>query len=135
MWSRAGPVLSRPTPSSILFNNAGINIRKPPQDLALDEWTSVLDTNLTSAFLMARAVYPVMKRSGGGKIINTGSMTSIFGSSFAAAYASSKGGDRPAHQEPGAGLARRQHPGQCHPAGVVRYRADDAGTAGNPRAA
>jgi len=76
----------------ILFNNAGINIRKPPQDLALDEWTSVLDTNLTSAFLMARAVYPAMKRAGGGKIINTGSMTSIFGSSFAAAYASSKGG-------------------------------------------
>ena len=76
----------------ILFNNAGINIRKPPQDLALDEWTSVLDTNLTSAFLMAKAVYPAMKRAGGGKIINTGSMTSIFGSSFAAAYASSKGG-------------------------------------------
>jgi 2-dehydro-3-deoxy-D-gluconate 5-dehydrogenase len=76
----------------ILFNNAGINIRKPPQDLALDEWTSVLGTNLTSAFLMAKAVYPAMKRAGGGKIINTGSMTSIFGSSFAAAYASSKGG-------------------------------------------
>jgi 2-dehydro-3-deoxy-D-gluconate 5-dehydrogenase len=52
--------------------NPGINIRKPPQDLALDEWTSVLDTNLTSAFLMARAVYPALKRAGGGKIINTG---------------------------------------------------------------
>ena len=76
----------------ILFNNAGINIRKPPQDLALDEWTNVLNTNLTSAFLMAKAVYPAMKRAGGGKIINTGSMTSIFGSSFAVAYASSKGG-------------------------------------------
>ncbi len=76
----------------ILFNNAGINIRKPPQDLALDEWTNVLDTNLTSTFLMAKAVYPAMKRAGGGKIINTGSMTSIFGSSFAVAYASSKGG-------------------------------------------
>ena len=38
----------------ILFNNAGINIRKPPQDLALDEWTNVLNTNLTSAFLMAK---------------------------------------------------------------------------------
>jgi len=76
----------------ILFNNAGINIRKPPQDLALDEWTNVLNTNLTSAFLMAKAVYPAMKRAGGGKIINTGSMTSIFGSSFAVAYGSSKGG-------------------------------------------
>ena len=76
----------------ILFNNAGINIRKPPQDLSLEEWTSVLNTNLTSAFLMAKAVYPAMKRAGGGKIINTGSMTSIFGSSFAVAYATSKGG-------------------------------------------
>jgi 2-deoxy-D-gluconate 3-dehydrogenase len=77
---------------NILFNNAGINIRKPPQELTLDEWTNVTDTNLTSAFLMARAVYADMKRAGGGKIINTGSMTSIFGSGFAVAYASSKGG-------------------------------------------
>jgi 2-deoxy-D-gluconate 3-dehydrogenase len=76
----------------IVFNNAGINIRKPPQELTLEEWTRVLNTNLTSAFLMAKAVYPAMKRGGGGKIINTGSMTSIFGSSFAAAYATSKGG-------------------------------------------
>ena len=75
----------------ILFNNAGINIRKPPQELSLGEWTSVLDTNLTSAFLMSKAVYPALKRCGGGKIINTGSMTSIFGSGFAVAYASSKG--------------------------------------------
>ena len=75
----------------ILFNNAGINIRKPPQELALDEWTNVLNTNLTGAFLMAKAVYPAMKRAGGGKIINTGSVTSIFGSSFAVAYAGSKG--------------------------------------------
>ena len=76
----------------ILFNNAGINIRKPPQDVTLDEWTSVVNTNLTSAFLMSQAVYPALKRAGGGKIVNTGSMTSIFGSSFAVAYASTKGG-------------------------------------------
>jgi 2-deoxy-D-gluconate 3-dehydrogenase len=76
----------------ILFNNAGINIRKPPQDLAAAEWEKVLNINLTSAFLMAKAVYPAMKRGGGGKIINMGSMTSIFGAGFAAAYATSKGG-------------------------------------------
>jgi 2-dehydro-3-deoxy-D-gluconate 5-dehydrogenase len=76
----------------ILFNNAGINIRKPPQELTFEEWTKVINTNLSSAFLMARAVYPAMKQVGGGKIINTGSMTSIFGSSFAVAYATSKGG-------------------------------------------
>ena len=76
----------------ILVNNAGINIRKQPQDYTLAEWRSVLDTNLTSAFLCCRAAYPVMKAAGGGKIINIGSMMSIFGASFAAAYSASKGG-------------------------------------------
>jgi 2-deoxy-D-gluconate 3-dehydrogenase len=76
----------------ILFNNAGINIRKQPQDLSLEDWDHVLKVNLTSAFLMSKAVYPAMKRLGGGKIINIGSMTSIFGAPFAAAYASTKGG-------------------------------------------
>ena len=76
----------------ILFNNAGINIRKPPHLMALDEWKTVMDVNLTSAFLMSKAVYPSMKSAGGGKVINIGSMTSIFGSSFAPAYAASKGG-------------------------------------------
>ena len=76
----------------ILVNNAGINIRKPPHALSLEEWDSVIGTNLTSAFLCSRAVYPVMKEAGGGKIINIGSMMSIFGASFAPAYAASKGG-------------------------------------------
>jgi 2-deoxy-D-gluconate 3-dehydrogenase len=76
----------------ILFNNAGINIRKPPEELTLAEWNQVLQVNLTSAFLMSQAVYPAMKRAGGGKIVNIGSMTSIFGASFAPAYATSKGG-------------------------------------------
>src|SRR5262245_26979373 len=78
--------------ADILFNNAGINIRKPPHELSLAEWHEVLDANLTSAFLMSKAVYPAMKREGGGKIVNIGSMTSIFGASFAPAYATSKGG-------------------------------------------
>jgi 2-deoxy-D-gluconate 3-dehydrogenase len=76
----------------VLVNNAGINIRKPPHELELHEWRQVLDTNLTSAFMASRAAYPVMKRQGGGKIINIGSMMSIFGASFAPAYAASKGG-------------------------------------------
>jgi 2-deoxy-D-gluconate 3-dehydrogenase len=76
----------------VLVNNAGTNIRKPAQDLTLDEWRLVLDTNLTSAFLCSRAVYPIMKAQGGGKIINIGSMMSIFGASFAPAYGASKGG-------------------------------------------
>jgi 2-dehydro-3-deoxy-D-gluconate 5-dehydrogenase len=76
----------------ILVNNAGINIRKAPHALELDEWDSVIKTNLTSAFLCSQAVYPAMKAVGGGKIINIGSMMSIFGASFAPAYAASKGG-------------------------------------------
>jgi len=76
----------------ILVNNAGINIRKAPDALELEEWDSVIRTNLTSAFLCSRAVHPAMKAQGGGKIINIGSMMSIFGASFAPAYAASKGG-------------------------------------------
>jgi 2-deoxy-D-gluconate 3-dehydrogenase len=76
----------------ILVNNAGMNIRKPVHELSLAEWRQVIDTNLTSAFLLSRAVYPIMKKNGGGKIINIGSMMSIFGASFAPAYAASKGG-------------------------------------------
>jgi 2-deoxy-D-gluconate 3-dehydrogenase len=76
----------------ILVNNAGINIRKAPHALAPEEWDSVIRTNLTSAFLCSQAAYPAMKQAGGGKIINIGSMMSIFGASFAPAYAASKGG-------------------------------------------
>ncbi|MDQ8731544.1 glucose 1-dehydrogenase [Bradyrhizobium sp. LHD-71] len=76
----------------ILINNAGTNIRKPVHELALDEWHKVIETNLTSAFLCSQAVYPEMKKAGGGKIINIGSMLSIFGTGFAPAYGASKGG-------------------------------------------
>jgi 2-dehydro-3-deoxy-D-gluconate 5-dehydrogenase len=76
----------------ILVNNAGINIRKSPHALDLEEWDAVIRTNLTSAFLCSQAVHPAMKEAGGGKIINIGSMMSIFGASFAPAYAASKGG-------------------------------------------
>jgi 2-deoxy-D-gluconate 3-dehydrogenase len=76
----------------ILVNNAGINIRKTPHALDIAEWDGVIRTNLTSAFLCSQAVYPAMKQAGGGKIINIGSMMSIFGASFAPAYAASKGG-------------------------------------------
>jgi 2-dehydro-3-deoxy-D-gluconate 5-dehydrogenase len=77
---------------NILVNNAGINIRKTPQDYTLDEWQQVLHTNLTGVFLCSRAVYPFMLKMGGGKIINIGSMTSIFGSHVSPAYAATKGG-------------------------------------------
>ncbi|HWE79283.1 MAG TPA: glucose 1-dehydrogenase [Pseudolabrys sp.] len=76
----------------VLVNNAGTTVRKQPQDLTPAEWRRVMDTNLTSAFVCAQAAYPHMKRGGGGKIINIGSMMSIFASSYAAPYSASKGG-------------------------------------------
>jgi 2-deoxy-D-gluconate 3-dehydrogenase len=76
----------------ILVNNAGTNIRRSPEEYSVEEWKLILDTNLTSAFVAAQAAYPHMKRAGGGKIVNIGSMMSIFGASFVAPYGASKGG-------------------------------------------
>jgi 2-deoxy-D-gluconate 3-dehydrogenase len=76
----------------ILVNNAGTSIRKMPQDYTEAEWHHVLDTNLTSAFLCSQAAYPAMKSAGGGKMINIGSMMSLFGAPYATPYAASKGG-------------------------------------------
>ncbi len=76
----------------ILVNNAGIAIRGAPEDCTEAEWRAVLDTNLTSAFFCAQAAYPRMKEAGGGKIVNIGSMMSVFGAPYSAPYASSKGG-------------------------------------------
>jgi 2-dehydro-3-deoxy-D-gluconate 5-dehydrogenase len=76
----------------ILVNNAGGTVRKPPHDLTLDEWRTVMDTNLTSTFLCCRAAHALMKEGGAGKIINIGSMLSIFGAPYAAVYGASKGG-------------------------------------------
>ena len=76
----------------ILVNNAGTSVRKMPQDFTEEEWHHVLDTNLTSAFLCSQAVYPLMAAQGGGKMINIGSMMSLFGAPYATPYAASKGG-------------------------------------------
>ncbi len=59
---------------SILINNAGINLRKNVHEFTLAEWNSVMDTNVTSVFLMCRSFVPMMKGAGYGRIIN---MTSI----------------------------------------------------------
>jgi 2-deoxy-D-gluconate 3-dehydrogenase len=76
----------------ILVNNAGINIRKMPQDYELAEWDQVIAANLTSAFICSRGVYPAMQAAGGGKIINIGSMASVFGGALLGPYSASKGG-------------------------------------------
>ena len=76
----------------ILVNNAGINIRNLPQDYKVSDWDQVIAANLRSSFLCSKSVYPAMKAAGGGKIINIGSMTSIFGGAKLPAYGASKGG-------------------------------------------
>ncbi len=76
----------------ILVNNAGMNIRRRPEDYRLEDWHQVLATNLTSAMLASQAAYPHLKASGHGRVINNGSMLSIFGMPMHVAYGASKGG-------------------------------------------
>lgn len=76
----------------ILVINAGTNIRKPAHEATFEEWHAVIAANLDSAFLTAKAAYPALKASGRGKVITTGSMTTLFGAAFAPAYSASKGG-------------------------------------------
>ncbi len=76
----------------ILVNNAGQALRKLPQEYSLEDWHRVIDTNLTSAFLMCNAAYPHMKASGGGSIINIASILARLAAPFSAVYSASKGG-------------------------------------------
>ena len=76
----------------ILVNNSGIAVRAQPQELTAAQWDSVVDVNLRAAFLASKAAYAQMVKAGGGKVINVGSMYSIFGSDWGSPYAASKGG-------------------------------------------
>jgi gluconate 5-dehydrogenase len=77
----------------ILINNAGIQFRKPMVELELKDWQRVIDTNLTSAFIVGReAAKRMIARGRGGKIINIGSLTSEAGRATVAPYTAAKGG-------------------------------------------
>ncbi len=78
--------------ASILVNNAGVNIRRMPEEYTVEEWDWILGINLRGAFLCTKAVYSTMKEAGSGKIINVGSMTSLFGLAKVLCYACSKAG-------------------------------------------
>lgn len=88
LFARAG---ERHGALHILVNNAGTTVRKPAHEMSLDEWRHVMDTNLTSAFLCSRAAHGWLRRQG-GKVINIGSMLSIFGAPYGPSYGASKGG-------------------------------------------
>jgi NAD(P)-dependent dehydrogenase (short-subunit alcohol dehydrogenase family) len=76
----------------ILINNAGINIRKPSTEFTLADWRAVMDTNLTSVFLVCRAFVPGMKGQGYGRILNLTSIMSHVAIAGRTAYAASKAG-------------------------------------------
>lgn len=78
----------------ILVNNAGCNIRKPALDVTWDDWDMVLETNLRGSFFMAQAMARYMMKSKYGRIINIGSVTSVFGYAGLAPYGASRGGIR-----------------------------------------
>jgi gluconate 5-dehydrogenase len=76
----------------ILVNNAGCNVRKPALDVTWDDWNLVLDTNLRGSFFVAQAFARGMVERGYGRIVNIGSVTSVFGYAGIAPYCASRGG-------------------------------------------
>ncbi|MCL1982160.1 MAG: SDR family oxidoreductase [Clostridiales bacterium] len=76
----------------VLFNNAGVTVRKTVKDLTEQEWDFVLDVGLKGTFLFSKHTIPVMEARGGGSIINAGSGWGLKGGNLAAAYCAVKGG-------------------------------------------
>ena len=81
-------------PIHILVNNAGCNVRKPALEVTWDDWNLILDTNLRGSFFVAQAIARGMIERGYGRIINIGSVTSVFGYGGLAPYGASRGGIR-----------------------------------------
>jgi NAD(P)-dependent dehydrogenase (short-subunit alcohol dehydrogenase family) len=76
----------------ILVNNAGCNVRKPALAVTWDEWNLILDSNLRGTFFVTQVVAPCMIARGYGRIVNIGSVTSVFGYAGLAPYCASRGG-------------------------------------------
>ena len=79
-------------PVDILVNNVGISFIGLIQDMTIDEWNNVINTNLTSAFLMSKHIIPYMLKKQKGHIINISSVWGNVGASMEVAYSASKGG-------------------------------------------
>src|SRR5690606_37900286 len=79
---------------AVQVNNAGCNARKPALEVTWDDWNLVLETNLRGTFFVAQAVARTMIAQGGGRIINIGSVTSVFGYAGLGPYCASRGGTR-----------------------------------------
>lgn len=79
-------------PINVLINNAGIHRRNPLEELSLEDWKTVLDVNLTSAFTLSQAVFPYMKKRNSGKVINITSLNAEKARPNIANYSAAKGG-------------------------------------------
>ncbi len=76
----------------VLINNAGINIRKPIEEMSFDEWNTMMRVNTGTVFLGCKTAIPVMRRLGGGTIINTSSVCGLIGHRYTPeAYTATKG--------------------------------------------
>ena len=111
----------------ILVNNAGINIRKNLVDFSLPEWQSVINTNLTSVFLMCRAFAPHMKGSGYGRILCITSIMSHVSLPQRSAYSASKAGGARIDTGARVGTGARRHNGERHQSGSFWNRDECAG--------
>jgi len=95
----------------ILVNNAGIQWRQPMVDLATADWRRVIETNLTSAFVIGREAARRMIPRGRGKVVNIGSLTGR-------ALHGGEGRHQDADPRHGGGMGAARHPGQRHRAGL-----------------
>lgn len=85
-------LVERNRPVDVLVNNAGCNVRKSVMDVSWDDWNTILDTNLRGPFFVTKAVVPFMMKQQYGRIINIGSVTSVFGYAGIVPYTASRGG-------------------------------------------
>src|SRR5581483_2538 len=83
-------ILSRFGQINILVNNAGLAVRRPVTELTYDEWRAVMDTNVTSAYLMCHALVPSMKGQAYGRILNVASTMASVSLPNRTAYSASK---------------------------------------------
>ena len=87
-----GPVLDEYGQVHILINNAGCNVRKPALEVTWEDWNKILDTNLRGSFFVAQQVARRMVPYGYGRVVNIGSVTSVFGNAGLGPYGASRGG-------------------------------------------